>query len=185
MQKAPPETNGLWTPFTFKNYRSLWAVAGTDSATDPLPLPLRRRKYYVYRWGDSFPTVEQHVPSNAQCSGSVSRNTPPPCFGGIQDAALAHKKGSLETLGFKWRSLGTFCCYWQKVTRRRQKKKELSETKEERAVGGKSPILPLPAKRTAPEISPGPFTVCDLLPSPEGAALHLVHGGDRRSGAGP
>ena len=38
---------------------------------------------------------------------------------------------------------------------------------------------------TAPEISPGPFTVCDLLPSPEGAALHLVHGGDRRSGAGP
>lgn len=40
------------------------------------------------------------------------------------------------------------------------------------------------AKRTAPEISPGPFTVCDLLPSPEGAALHLVHGGDRRSGAG-
>lgn len=41
------------------------------------------------------------------------------------------------------------------------------------------------AKRTAPEISPGPFTVCDLLPPSEGAALHLVHGGDRRSGAGP
>ena len=57
MQKAPPETNGLWTPFTFKNYRSLWAVAGTDSATDPLPLPLRRRKYYVYRRGIRIPTI--------------------------------------------------------------------------------------------------------------------------------
>lgn len=46
------------------------------------------------------------------------------------------------------------------------------------------PDTPPQQKRTAPEISPGPFTVCDLLPSPEGAALHLVHGGDRRSGAG-
>ena len=55
MQKAPPETNGLWTPFTFKNYRSLWAVAGTDSATDPLPLPLRRRSVWVYGFEYGFP----------------------------------------------------------------------------------------------------------------------------------
>ena len=61
---------------------------------------------------------------NCPRSGSVSRNTPLPCFGGIQDAALAHKRGSLETLGFKRRSLGTFCCYWQKVTRRRQQKEK-------------------------------------------------------------
>ncbi len=27
-------------------------------------------------------------------------------------------------MGFCWRSLVTFCCYWQKVTRRRQDKKE-------------------------------------------------------------
>ena len=55
MQKAPPETNGLWTPFTFKNYRSLWAVAGTDSATDRLPLPLRRRSVWVYGFEYGFP----------------------------------------------------------------------------------------------------------------------------------
>ena len=61
---------------------------------------------------------------NCPRSGSVSRNTPIPCFGGIQDAALAHKRRSLETLGFKWHSLGTFCCYWQKVTRRRHKKEK-------------------------------------------------------------
>ena len=53
--KEPPETNGLWTPFTFKNYRSLWAVAGTDSATDPLPLPLRRRSVWVYGFEYGFP----------------------------------------------------------------------------------------------------------------------------------
>ncbi len=67
---------------------------------------------------------------NRPTSGSVSRNTPIPCFGGIQDATLAHKRGSLETLGFKWHSLGTFCCYWQKVTRRRQQKRERSWTAE-------------------------------------------------------
>ena len=67
---------------------------------------------------------------NCPRSGSVSRNTPIPCFGGIQDATLAHKRGSLETLGFKWHSLDTFCCYWQKVTRRRQQKREGSWTAE-------------------------------------------------------
>ena len=67
---------------------------------------------------------------NCPRSGSVSRNTPIPCFGGIQDAALAHKRGSLETLGFKRHSLGTFCRYWQKVTRRRQQKREISWTAE-------------------------------------------------------
>ena len=58
---------------------SIWPVKGIDSATDPLPLWWR--KCCVYRWGDPFPTVEQHVPSNSQCSGSVSRNTSIPCFG--------------------------------------------------------------------------------------------------------
>ena len=67
---------------------------------------------------------------NCPRSGSVRRNTPLPCFGGIQDAALAHKRGSLEPLGFKRHSLGTFCCYWQKVTRRRQQKREGSWTAE-------------------------------------------------------
>ena len=74
--------------------------------------------------GDPSPTVEHQASSTTQRSGSVSRNTPIPCFGGIQDATLAHKGGGLETLGFKWHSLGTFCCYWQKVIRRRQQKSE-------------------------------------------------------------
>ena len=81
MQKTPPKTNGFWISFCVQEHDLLWAVKGIDSATVPLPLPLRRRKYYVYRWGDPFPTVEQHVPSNSQCSGSVSRNTSIPCFG--------------------------------------------------------------------------------------------------------
>ena len=72
--------------------RSLWAVKGIDSATDPLPLPLRRRGVWVYGWEYGFPqpaltlpvpTVEQKSLSTTQSSGSVSRNTPIPCFGGI------------------------------------------------------------------------------------------------------
>ena len=61
---------------------------------------------------------------NRPSSGSESRRKPIPCFGGAYDATLIHNKGSLETLGFKWRSLVTFCRYWQKVTRRRQKKRD-------------------------------------------------------------
>ena len=64
---------------SLQEFRSLWDVVSIDSATDPLPLWWR--KCCVYRWGDPFPTVEQHVPSNSQCSGSVSRNTSIPCFG--------------------------------------------------------------------------------------------------------
>ena len=83
--------------------------------------------------GVGIPTASAHTPRphsrteisfNCPRSGSVSRRPPLPCFGGIQDATLAHKRGSLETLGFKWHSLGTFCCYWQKVTRRRQQKEK-------------------------------------------------------------
>ena len=33
--------------------RSLWAVKGIDCATNPLPLPLRRRGVWVYRWGNT------------------------------------------------------------------------------------------------------------------------------------
>ena len=33
--------------------RSLWAVKGIDCATNPLPLPLRRRGVWVYRWGST------------------------------------------------------------------------------------------------------------------------------------
>ena len=40
-----------------QEFRSLWDVVGIDSATDPLPLPLRRRKYYVYRRGIRIPTT--------------------------------------------------------------------------------------------------------------------------------
>ena len=58
-------------------------------------------------------------------SGSVSRRKSIPCLGGIWEAALVHTKGSAETMGFCWRSLVTFCRYWQKVTRRRPKKKKL------------------------------------------------------------
>ena len=71
----------FWISFPFKSRVQYGPVKGIDSATDPLPLPLRRRKYCVYRWGDPFPTVKQHVPSNSQCSGSVSRNTSILCFG--------------------------------------------------------------------------------------------------------
>ena len=35
--------------------RSLWAVKGIDCATNPLPLPLRRRGVWVYRWGSTDP----------------------------------------------------------------------------------------------------------------------------------
>ena len=31
-------------------------------------------------------------------------------------------KEPFETEGFKWHSLVTFCCYWQKVTRRRHER---------------------------------------------------------------
>ena len=80
--------------------------------------------------GNSSPTVEHQASSTAHVAADVSRRPPLPCFGRIQDAALAHKRGSLETLGFKWHSLGTFCCYWQKVIRRRQQKREGSWTAE-------------------------------------------------------
>ena len=59
---------------------------------------------------------------NHLCSGSVSRRRSIPCFGKLQSAALVHGKGSAETTGFCWRSLVTFCRYWQKVTRRRQER---------------------------------------------------------------
>ena len=42
---------------SLQELRSLWDVVGIDSATDPLPLPLRRRKYYVYRRGIRIPTT--------------------------------------------------------------------------------------------------------------------------------
>ena len=42
-------------------------------------------------------------------------------------------------MGFCWRSLVTFCCYWQKVTRRRQDKK--------RKTAGKSDPLESKGKR--------------------------------------
>ena len=61
---------------------------------------------------------------NRPSSGSVSRRKSIPCFGGAYDATLTHDRGSLETSGFKWRSLVTFCRYWQKVTRRRQQKRD-------------------------------------------------------------
>ena len=67
---------------------------------------------------------------NRPSSGSESRRKPIPCFGGAYDATLTHDRGSLETSGFKWHSLGTFCRYWQKVTRRRQQKREGSWTAE-------------------------------------------------------
>ena len=64
---------------------------------------------------------------NCPRSGSESRSKPIPCFGKLWEATLAPAKGSAETMGFCWRSLVTFCRYWQKVTRRRQKSM-LSET---------------------------------------------------------
>ena len=42
---------------SLQELRSLWDVVGIDSAADPLPLPLRRRKYYVYRRGIRIPTT--------------------------------------------------------------------------------------------------------------------------------
>ena len=40
-EKMPPETDGFWTSFTFKRLACYETVKGIDSATDPLPLPLR------------------------------------------------------------------------------------------------------------------------------------------------
>ena len=40
-EKMPPETDGVWTSFTFKRLACYETVKGIDSATDPLPLPLR------------------------------------------------------------------------------------------------------------------------------------------------
>jgi len=40
-EKMPPETIGFWTSFTFKRLACYGTVKGIDSATDPLPLPLR------------------------------------------------------------------------------------------------------------------------------------------------
>ena len=40
-EKMPPETDVFWTSFTFKRLACYETVKGIDSATDPLPLPLR------------------------------------------------------------------------------------------------------------------------------------------------
>ena len=40
-EKMPPETDGFWTSFTFKRLACYGTVKGIESATDPLPLPLR------------------------------------------------------------------------------------------------------------------------------------------------
>ena len=40
-EKMSPETDGFWTSFTFKRLACYETVKGIDSATDPLPLPLR------------------------------------------------------------------------------------------------------------------------------------------------
>ena len=40
-EKMPPETDGFWASFTFKRLACYETVKGIDSATDPLPLPLR------------------------------------------------------------------------------------------------------------------------------------------------
>ena len=125
--KKPFETDGFKTSFPFKSRVQYGPVKGIDSATDPLPLPLRRRGVWVYGWEYGFPqpaltlpvptaeqkslsttrssgSVSRSPPLRSQCShrlwrsvphgrasgffncprsGSVSRNTPIPCFGGI------------------------------------------------------------------------------------------------------
>ena len=40
-EKMPPETDGFWTSFTVKRLACYGTVKGIESATDPLPLPLR------------------------------------------------------------------------------------------------------------------------------------------------
>ena len=40
-EKMPPETDGFWTSFTFKRLACYGTAKGIESATDPLPLPLR------------------------------------------------------------------------------------------------------------------------------------------------
>ena len=39
--KEPPKTDGFWISFCLQENDSIWGVVGIDSATDPLPLPLR------------------------------------------------------------------------------------------------------------------------------------------------
>ena len=40
-EKMPPEADGFWTSLTFKRLACYGTVKGIESATDPLPLPLR------------------------------------------------------------------------------------------------------------------------------------------------
>ena len=40
-EKMPPETDDFWTSFTVKRLACYGTVKGIESATDPLPLPLR------------------------------------------------------------------------------------------------------------------------------------------------
>ena len=54
-EKMPPETDGFWTSFTFKRLACYGTVKGIESATDPLPLPLRWRKYFIYCWEYGLP----------------------------------------------------------------------------------------------------------------------------------
>ena len=43
------------------------------------------------------------------------------------NSSKKYEKMPPETIGFCWHSLVTFCCYWQKVTRRRQKRKTVDK----------------------------------------------------------
>ena len=104
-----------YPPETIKKEGSWTAESYLHKYSPPL------RSQCSHRLWQSVPHGRASGFFNCPRSGSVSRNTLIPCFGGIQDAALAHKRGSLETSGFN---------YWQKVTRRRQQKREGSWTAE-------------------------------------------------------
>ena len=89
--------------------RSLWAVKRIDSATDPLPLPLRRRKYYVYRRGIRIPTTSLRTvctvvsagfqPRCGMKTGTLPRNRLAASATG--GAAAVSQRTPLETDGFK------------------------------------------------------------------------------------
>ena len=108
MQKAPFEADGFKSSFAFKSFarygpRELTqqqARCRSRSGEGACGSMVGSRDSHSQRshwlW-QSVPHGRASGFFNCPRSGSVSRNTPIPCFGGIQDAALAHKKGSLET----------------------------------------------------------------------------------------
>ena len=126
MQKMPPETDGFWTSFCvqellpkfrrsresaffYSRCRYIGWLKGVVLLPGESILPSgRTTSFFIWAGAAAGLLLSQfprHLISNETLEG----------------------KGNPKAIGFCWRSLVTFCRYWQKVTRRRQKSM-LSET---------------------------------------------------------